>query len=49
MSYQTFSASIAEVTEARIVSGLHFRKSMMDGAAVGQRAAGWSVNHRFGR
>jgi hypothetical protein len=49
VSYPTFSASIAEVTEARIVSGLHFRKSMMDGAAVGQRVAGWSVSHRFGR
>lgn len=49
VSYPTFSASIAEVTEARIVSGLHLRKSMMDGAAVGQRAAGWSVSHRFAR
>jgi len=47
--YPTFSTSLAEVTEARIWSGLHFRHSMVDGATVGQRAAGWSLSHRFKR
>ena len=47
--YPTFSASLAEVTEARIWSGLHFRHSMEDGATVGRRAAGWALSHRFKR
>jgi PAP2 superfamily len=46
-TYQTFSASLADVTEARIWSGLHFRHSMQDGAAVGRRAAGWALSHHF--
>ena len=47
--YPTFGASLAEVTEARIWSGLHFRHSMEDGATVGRRAAGWAVSHHFRR
>jgi hypothetical protein len=31
----------------RIWSGLHFRHSMRDGAAVGRRAAGWALSHHF--
>jgi PAP2 superfamily len=48
-TYRTFSASQAEVAEARIWSGLHFRHSMQDGAAVGRRAAGWALSHHFRR
>lgn len=48
-TYRTFSAAQAEVAEARIWSGLHFRHSMQDGAAVGRRAAGWALSHHFRR
>jgi len=48
-SYPTLGASVAEVTEVRIWSGLHFRHSMEDGATVGRRAAGWALSHHFRR
>jgi hypothetical protein len=48
-SYPTFRAALAEVTEVRIWSGLHFRHSMVDGAAVGRQAAGWALSHHFKR
>jgi hypothetical protein len=48
-TYPTLAASLAEVIEARIWSGLHFRHSMVDGATVGQRAAGWALARHFRR
>jgi hypothetical protein len=48
-TYPTLAASLAEVVEARIWSGLHFRHSMVDGATVGQRAAGWALARHFRR
>jgi hypothetical protein len=46
-SYDSFSAALDEVLEARIWAGLHFRHSMNDGARIGRRAARWVVNHHF--
>jgi hypothetical protein len=48
-SYPTLGASVAEVTEVRIWSGLHFRHSMEDGSTVGRRAAGWALSRHFRR
>jgi hypothetical protein len=48
-TYSAFGTSLAEVTEVRIWSGLHFRHSMQDGATVGRRAAGWALTHHFRR
>jgi hypothetical protein len=48
-TYRTFGSSLAEVTEARIWAGLHFRHSMRDGAAIGRNAAAWAVSRHFGR
>jgi hypothetical protein len=38
-TYASFSAALAEVTEARILAGLHFRYSMRDGSRLGHRVA----------
>ena len=46
-SFNSFSAALDEVLEARIWGGLHFRNSMNDGAQIGRRAARWTVNHHF--
>jgi hypothetical protein len=48
-TYPTLRASLAEVTEVRIWSGLHFRHSMQDGATVGRRAAESALSHHFRR
>jgi hypothetical protein len=48
-TYSTFGASLAQVIEVRIWSGLHFRHSMEDGATLGQRAADWALSHHFRR
>jgi hypothetical protein len=48
-TYRTLSAAVAEVADVRIWSGLHFRHSMDDGAAVGRRAAAWAVGRHFRR
>jgi hypothetical protein len=46
-TFGSFAASVDEVVEARIYSGLHFRHSMLDGATLGRRAAAWVVAHDF--
>ena len=46
-TYESFSAALAEVIEARILAGLHFRHSMDDGAQIGRRAARWAVSQHF--
>ncbi|MER7248528.1 vanadium-dependent haloperoxidase [Kribbella sp. NPDC000426] len=44
--YPNLPAVRADVQEARIASGLHFRHSMTDGDALGTRVAGWiSARH----
>jgi hypothetical protein len=48
-TYPTFHAAVAEVTEARIWSGLHLRHSMTDGTTVGQLAACWALSRHFAR
>jgi PAP2 superfamily len=45
--FGSFSAAQADVTEARIYSGLHFRYSMEAGAQLGRAAARWALTHRF--
>jgi hypothetical protein len=37
----SFSQSLDEVTQARILAGLHFRYSMRDGSRLGHAVAGW--------
>jgi hypothetical protein len=46
-TYDSLSAVKAEVTEARIVAGLHFRYSMRDGSRLGQNVAAWVLSHHF--
>jgi hypothetical protein len=45
-SYNRLSTVRAEVREARILSGLHFRHAMLDGEQLGTEVADW-VTHRF--
>jgi hypothetical protein len=45
-TYRSFSAALAEVTEARILAGLHFRYSMRHGTQLGHRVAE-HILHRF--
>jgi len=42
-SFDSLHASLDQVVEARIDSGLHFRHSMLDGATLGRRAAAWTI------
>jgi hypothetical protein len=42
-SFDSLHASVDQVVEARIDSGLHFRHSMLDGATLGRRTAAWTV------
>jgi hypothetical protein len=43
-TYRSFSQALAEVTEARILAGLHFRYSMRDGSRLGQQVADWVLD-----
>jgi hypothetical protein len=43
--WATFSEGVEEVIEARIYSGIHYRTSDEDGAAVGRKIARFVVNH----
>jgi hypothetical protein len=46
-TYDSFSAALAEVNEARILGGLHFRFSMNDGIRLGTDVAGWALRTTF--
>jgi hypothetical protein len=46
-TYPTLTASLDEVLQVRIWSGLHFRHSMRDGATVGRNAATWAAIGHF--
>lgn len=46
-TFDSFSAALADVTEARILSGLHFRYSMRDGSRLGRQVTGWVLSRHF--
>lgn len=45
--YDSAADALAECTEARIMSGLHFRHSMTDGATLGANVARYVLAHKF--
>ena len=45
--YTTTAALIDEIQVARIAGGMHFRKSTVDGAALGKSVADWVLAHHF--
>ena len=44
--YASFSQAVDEIVDARVWSGIHFRKADEDGAEIGRRVARWQ-QHRF--
>jgi hypothetical protein len=48
-SYRSFDDAVDEVIEARILSGIHFRKADEDGADLGRQVARDGLAHAFGR
>jgi len=46
-TFQSLSALIREVSDARVWSGLHYRNSMDEGAALGRRIADHVTQHYF--
>jgi hypothetical protein len=44
-TYSTLSAVGADVREARILSGLHFRNAMLDGEVLGAGVSDWVADH----
>lgn len=44
-NWTTFSQGVAEVIEARIYIGFHFRTSDLTGARIGRQVARFVVNH----
>ena len=47
-TYARFSQAADEIVDARVWSGIHFRHSDNEGAAIGERVARWQ-QHRFPR
>ena len=45
-NYKSFSQTVKEIVDARVWSGIHFRKADVDGAEIGKRVARWQ-QHRF--
>jgi hypothetical protein len=45
-NYTSFSQAVDEIVDARVWSGIHFRKADEDGAEIGKRVARWQ-EHRF--
>ncbi|TCC20087.1 vanadium-dependent haloperoxidase [Kribbella speibonae] len=45
-SYPDLAAVRSDVREARILAGLHFRHSMLDGETLGSQVAGWISRNR---
>ena len=45
--YDNGADALAECTEARIMSGLHFRQAMTDGATLGTNVAQYVLAHKF--
>ena len=48
-SYRSFSDAVDEVVDARVYSGIHFRKADVDGAALGEEVARDGLKRDFGR
>jgi hypothetical protein len=46
-SFTRFSHAIVEVVDARVWSGIHFRKADVDGANIGKHVAHWREKHYF--
>jgi hypothetical protein len=46
-SYRRFSQASREVVDARVWSGIHFRKADEDGARIGKQVARWRDRHYF--
>ena len=44
-NYRSFSQAVDEIVDARVWSGIHFRKADEDGAAIGKRVARWQQHH----
>ena len=48
-SYRSFSDAVDEVVDARVYSGIHFRKADVDGAVLGEDVARDGLEHNFER
>ena len=48
-SYRSFSHAVDEVVDARVYSGIHFRKADVDGAALGENVARDGLKRDFRR
>jgi len=46
-SYQSFSGALAELIEARIWGGIHFRTADVQGAKIGENVARYILRHEF--
>ena len=45
--YDSFSGALAELIEARIWGGIHFRTADVQGAKIGEQVAGYVYHHEF--
>jgi hypothetical protein len=48
-SFDRFSDALAEVVNARIFAGIHFRTACEDGTALGKQVALYVLDHKFQR
>ena len=48
-SFSSFSAALAEVNDARVFAGIHFRTSCVRANALGQAVASYVLRHAMGR
>jgi hypothetical protein len=46
--YGSFTGVVNDVIEARLLQGIHFRASNVQGAKLGQQVAEWQAKHYFG-
>ena len=44
-SFQSFSAAVAEIADARVFGGIHFRTSCVQGNTLGRAVADYTANH----
>jgi hypothetical protein len=44
-SFSSFSAAVAEIADARVFGGIHFRTSCVPGNALGQSVAAYVSSH----
>jgi hypothetical protein len=48
-SFPNFSAALAEIVDARVFGGIHYRTSCDDGQATGTAVANYVLHHAFRR